>query len=83
MILLHGGITYEMLGLMGGGILFFIIVLVLLHVLSKRTKFYRNDFLSMTTPAKVICYCMFLLVSGFLSSVITLIAAIIVARWMR
>ncbi|HEY0656285.1 MAG TPA: hypothetical protein VGD65_24295 [Chryseosolibacter sp.] len=83
MIFAHGGFTNETLAFMGGGILFFVSILVALHLLAKRTKFYKVDFLGMTTPAKVIAYCVFLMVGAFVSSVITLVAAILAARILR
>jgi hypothetical protein len=78
MIFVHGGMSYEMFGFIGGGIVFFFAILFCIHLLARKTNYYREDFRKMTLPGKVIVYCLFLTVSAFLSSVITLIAAIVI-----
>lgn len=80
MIFLHEGFTYQMLGFIGGGIVFFFVILLCIHLLARKTSFYQNDFRAMRLPGKIIVYCLFLTVSAFLAAVITLVAAIVVKR---
>jgi hypothetical protein len=79
MILLHGGFTYEMLGFLGGVFLLAIVILVYLHKLVKRTSFYADHFLKMTSPEKVVFYVGFLTVSSIISYFIAFIGLTLIA----
>jgi hypothetical protein len=68
---------------MAGLVVLFIVTLVVLHVLARKTKFYRGEFLQMNITEQIIGYILFLIVSGFISAVASLLVLILISNLMR
>jgi hypothetical protein len=67
MILLHGGMSMQMLYIILGGIVIFLGFVVLLHVIARRTRFYKAEFVNFNGVQKILYYIFFLIVSCSIS----------------
>ncbi|MBT1701333.1 hypothetical protein KK083_30855 [Fulvivirgaceae bacterium PWU4] len=67
MILLHGGMSYEMFAAIIGGFFGAVAVFVLLCVMFWKSTFYKETFAGFETGAKAIGYFIFFVLAGFIS----------------
>ena len=82
MILLTGGMSMKMLFITLGGIIIFFGSVVLLHLLAKRSRFYKAEFVNFNNVQKMLYYIFFLIVSCFVSSVVLYLLMIAVGTLM-
>jgi hypothetical protein len=67
MILLHGGLSYEMIGGIFGGFFGSLGVFIWLHRYARKSEFYKERFVDFDTSQKVVVYLVFLCAALFIS----------------
>jgi predicted Co/Zn/Cd cation transporter (cation efflux family) len=69
MILLHGGLSIEMIGGVFSGFFGALVVFIWLHSYARRSEFYKERFVHFDVGQKIMAYMLFLAAAVFISFV--------------